>query len=168
MLAVLGVAGTSLFLVHVRNRRRRRILALDWPDKFKDPKHLANYCKVYFANRGWNVVIENSIFDFLLTKSDIRRILVIMFTDAQYKTLDMNYVGIERDYKREFPGYFLSPFALKAERRRLPVIMVTDFVIGDDLAKRCNELNIYPLFYKDLPNLERVIPADRARRRRGS
>jgi hypothetical protein len=146
--AILAAVGAGLggLLYLAARRRRRRIVALDWPPRFQDWRTMRGYARRFFKASGWQ--LRGSYFpeaEFIVVKP--AHVLAIQFL-------------LEKDHVRNRQDHFLYALGTAAAARKLPILLVTDFRLDADVVARSGQHRVYPLFYKDLARLEQLVPAN--------
>ena len=141
--AVLFVSVLALAIV-ARRRQTRRIVNLDWPERFKNWQTMSGYCKRFLRHNGWNVrACSSADADMLVSKRPHHLVVNLL---------------IEKDHYPTIPEHFLNRSTLAQARRKRPVAVVTDFNLPDDVTERCRRRQIYPIYYKDLASLDKLVP----------
>lgn len=111
---------------------------------------MCRYCKLFLRSRNWSV---QHIDRPAATGTE----LIISKPSHQ---LDVQFL-IEKDHFSRIPDHFLNRLALRAERSKRPLLLVTDFDLGPDLTSRCRQRKVYPIYYKGLGDLEKLVPSTR-------
>lgn len=142
---VVVLAGATAFGTMLRYRVRRRILKLEWPEEFQNWQTMCNYCKRYLRHNGWRVrACMSADADLLASKQPHHMVINVL---------------IKRDYWDRIPDHFVTRSALAIVRRKLPVAVVTDFRLADDIVERCQRRQVYPVYFADLGKLQDAVPA---------
>jgi hypothetical protein len=130
---------------------RRRILYLEWPERFHHWQKMCNYSKIFFRHNNWDV-----------RQSGAPEAEIIIGKPSHI--VGVQFL-IEKDYYPHLPEHFINKLAVGVQKRKRPVALVTDFKLREDIVLLCNKRKVYPIFYKDLMKLDVIVPTKEQFRR---
>ena len=143
-----SITGALAYAFLVGRRARRRILSLDWPEKFQSWRKLRRYCRLFLKSRGWDVrTCARPMGAELIARKPPYEVAV--------------QILLNQNFYAHMPWDFLQSSARRAERDKIPVALVTDFAVTENLRDTCQRRRVYPLHYKELRDLENLVPSKR-------
>lgn len=125
--------------------RRRRILQLDWPERFSNLRKLRRYSAIYLTKNGWLVgPRRDRQAEFIISKPS--------------HSIGVQLL-IENEYYSRIPDHFVNSLVLASNTYRMPFILITDFQLRREVVEQCHKRKVFPIFYKDLGKLESMVPS---------
>lgn len=106
---------------------------------------MMKYARVLLKSRGWICRTSENAYIDLFIKKPPHNLPICFF--------------IERELARLAPLIFVAKLQELAERWNTIVVVVTDFRLDAEAVTQCNSRRVYPIHYRDLGNLDRLVPS---------